>query len=179
LLSAQQRIRHGLYAASGFRHPTTLVIVSGRTHGVGNFDRGLKLGGGVHPARIGPRARNELSDHGLGETTGFSDVDDREMRIPRLLCQGRAATVYDAQNGSLASAILPGYGASASEGHTSCRALRARVSSFWAILTQQQGEQKYRVRHVLGALHPLPQVTSMQSTRQHDAGGRGVWFPPL
>jgi hypothetical protein len=101
LLSAQQRIRHGRYAAAGFRHPTTLVIVSARTHGVGNFDCGVKLGGGVHPARIGPRPWNELSDHGLGQTTGLGDVGDREMRIPRYY-RGRAAAVDDAQNGSLA-----------------------------------------------------------------------------
>jgi hypothetical protein len=37
-LSAQERIRQGLYAASGFRHPTTFVIVSDKTHFVGNID---------------------------------------------------------------------------------------------------------------------------------------------
>lgn len=84
-----------------YQLPTTLVIVSGRTHCVGNFDCGLKLGGGVHPARIGPRPWNELSDHGLGQTTGLGDVGDREMRIPRFLCRGRAGAVDDAQNGSL------------------------------------------------------------------------------
>jgi hypothetical protein len=66
-LSAEERIRQGLYAASGFRHPTTFVIVSGKTHFVGNIDCGL-AGRAYPPAKRsqGPARCSDLTRSARG-----------------------------------------------------------------------------------------------------------------